>query len=366
MDLTDLEQRKNDIFVAIVEAHIAAGAPVGSELISRKLRQSLSPATIRNVMSALEEDGLLEQPHTSAGRVPTDRGYRYYVDSLMQVVRLSPEEIKQLADTIRPSEPEAEPILERVSEALAQISHHASFVVAPTVKRSTIKQIELLPLGVHKLLCVLVGQEPFLASHMVDMDEPISRDEAVSVAHFLNTELAGLPTSELVLSLERRLLAGNDSFYHLVKRSLAILQHVLDTEPDERLLVGGAAHLFEYPEFHNNPRQVHELLRQLELQHGLLERLRADLAIALQTAPPSTMEGTRVRIGHEVGLEGLETCSYIMAPFTLNQVVVGGVGILGPKRMDYRRMCAWVESAADLVTRLYGRWEQGGEGAGHE
>ncbi len=201
MAATDFEKRKHDILEAIIEVYVSSAAPVGSELISRKLRQSVSPATVRNVMAELEQEGLLEHPHTSAGRVPTDRGYRYYVDSLRDARRLTPDQARQVNESVRRSESAAASLLEGVGEVLSALTHHAAFVVAPTVRRSTIRQIELLPLSLHKLHCVLIGEEPFLASHPVELLEPISRDEAISLAHFLNTELAGLPADQLIVVL---------------------------------------------------------------------------------------------------------------------------------------------------------------------
>lgn len=347
MHASDAEQRNKEILGAIIEAYIATASPVGSELISRKLRHSLSPATVRNIMADFEEEGYLEQPHISAGRVPTDRGYRYYVDSLMDMRRLSAEEARQLAEAIGASEPELGQCFARVSEALAHVSHQTVCVVAPTVKRSTIRQIELLPLSLHKLLCVLVGQEPLVASHVIDVEEPINHDEVLLLAHFLNTELVGLPARELLVSLERRLLSVSDSFYYLVKRSLDILQTALATEPEERLFIEGVTNLFAQPEFRKDPHKAERVFQHLESGHELLERMREDLV----------HEATSIRIGHELELEGFEDCSYVFAPFTLRQAAAGGVGILGPKRMDYRRMRALVEEAAALITDLVARLE---------
>ena len=352
MSVSDLEQRRKEILGAVVEAYISTGMPVGSELISRKLRHTLSPATIRNVMANLEEEGLLEHPHTSAGRVPTDRGYRTYVNSLSKEMRLSQMENKQLLDAIHPGDTEPESLLSRVSSALSELSHQAGFVITPTVKGTTIQHIELMPLGVHKVLCVLVGQEPFLASHTIEVEEPITRDEVMSLVHFLNAEFTGLPVTELLALLERRLLAVNDSLYHVVKRSLDILQTALATEPDERLLLEGAAYLFEYPELHPTPQQSSELLRQLELRQELLARFRSDLTASVEAVQTGVTDGAVVRIGREVGIEGLEGCSYVIAPFALGRGAAGGVGVLGPRRMDYRRMRALVEGVAEVVTHL--------------
>ncbi len=327
---------------------MTTASPVGSELISRKMRQTLSPATIRHVMVDLEKEGLVEQPHTSAGRVPTDRGYRLYVNQIMEASRLSPEEFQILARMVQAGSGAIEGLFERAGEVLASLCHQAAFVVAPTVTRSTVRQIELLPLGLHRLVCVLVAQEALVVSRVIEIEEPISRDEALSLAHFLNSELAGLSAYDLLASLERRLLAVNDSFYHLVKRSLMILQTALAAEPEDRFFLDGAAYLFEQPEFQRHPERTHELLRQLDLQGVLVQRLRADLVA----------DGTRMRIGREVAIEGFEECSYVVSPVRLQKAVAGGVGILGPRRMDYRRARALTEGMAGVLTALLARHDE--------
>src|SRR3989338_2581207 len=204
MSVTDFEQRRNKILELIIEAHVATASPVGSEFVARKLRSCLSPATIRNIMGDLEEAGFIEQPHTSAGRVPTDLGYRFYVDAVMEIRPLPQEQFRQLQVLIQPAELEVGQVLERAGSALAELTHQASFVVAPTVKHSTVKQVELVPLSLRKLLCVLVANEEIIASHVVEIEEPMTRDEAVALGRFLNTELVGLPFGDLLGSLERR------------------------------------------------------------------------------------------------------------------------------------------------------------------
>ena len=342
MNVTDSETRRNKILELVIEAYVSTASPVGSELVARKLRSSLSSATIRNIMVELEQAGLLEQPHTSAGRVPTDRGYRFYVDSVMDVRRVPAEELHRIEALIRLPEFEVDQVMERASAALADLTQEAAFAVAPTVKRHTVKQIELVPLSVRKVLCVLVANDELIASHVVEIIEPMNRDEAAALARFINTELAGLSFVELLASLERRMLAESDSFYHLVKRSLDILQHALSIEPDERLFFEGASHLVSQPEFSRDPRKAHELLRGLDAEEAFLSRVRQDI-------PAS---GVRVRIGREMQLPGLEECSSLTAPVAIGGDVIGGIGILGPKRMDYPRMRALVEGTARCVTAL--------------
>ena len=350
MSVTDFEQRRNKILELIIEAYVSTASPVGSELIARKLRSSLSSATIRNIMAELEEQGYVEQPHTSAGRVPTDQGYRFYVDSVMDLQRLSPEQLRELETRIEPAELDVTQLLLRAGEALAELTQQAAFVVAPTVRQTTVKQIELVPLSLRKVLCVLVGNEELIASHIVETDEPMNRDEAIALARFLNTELVGLSFNALLDSLERRMLAENDSFYHFVKRSLSILQHALSTEPNERLLWEGTSYVISQPEFSRDPRKTRELLRGLDAEEILLAQIRKDLG----------SEGVRVRIGCEMQLPGLEECSVVTVPFAIGEVPIGGIGILGPKRMAYPRMRSMVEAMGRCITELLTRWDVDG------
>ncbi len=348
MNVTDSDKRRNKILETIVEAYVSTASPVGSEFVARKLRSTLSSATIRNVMGELEEAGLVEQPHISAGRVPTERGYRFYVDSVMEVQHSTPEQLRQLSGLIELEDVDVEQLLERVGVALSGLSQQMTFVVAPTLKQSTVKQIELVPLSVRKVLCVLVANEEMVASHVVEIQEPMTRDEASALARFINTELVGLPFSDLLGSLERRMLAENDSFYHLVKRSLDILQHALSTEPSERLFLDGTSYVVSQPEFSRDPRKAHEFLKGLDAQELLLEQVRSDLSSA----------GVHVRIGHEVHVAGLEECSYLAAPFAMGEGIIGGIGILGPKRMDYPRLHALVEGMSRCVTELINRGDE--------
>ncbi len=346
MSVTDFDTRRNKILEIIIEAHVETAAPVGSELVAKKFRLSLSPATIRNVMVELEEIGYLEQPHTSAGRVPTDRGYRYFVDAVMDIRHLSPEELRRMEALLNQQEQDVEQLLERAGSILSELTQQAAFSVVPTVKQSTVRQIELVPLGVRKLLCVMITNEEIIASHVVEIEGTMTRDEAAALARFINTELVGLPFSDLLDSLERRMLAQTDSFYHLIKRSLDILEHALSTEPEERLFLDGASYVVSQPEFSRDPRKAYELVKGLDAEGLLLERVRQDIAA----------DGVRVRIGREVGVPGLDECSYLTAPFTMGQEVIGGIGVIGPKRLDYPRTRALVEGMGRCVSKLLGRW----------
>ena len=348
MYVNDSEQRRNKIFEYIVESYVTTASPVGSEFIAQKLRSSLSPATIRNIMVDLERAGFLHQPHTSAGRVPTERGMRYYVDSVMQARQLLPEQVRDLQARVLPQKAEdVDVFLARAAQILADATQEAAFVVAPTVRSGSVRQIELVPIGARRVLCVLVADDEVFASHVVEIEEPITRDETIALVRFFNTELVGLPFNDLLTSLERRLLAQTDSFYHVVKRSFEILEHALSTEPDERLLFEGLMQLVAQPEFSRDPGSAHQLLKGVDEEAALLERVRQDLHTG----------GVRVRIGRELQLPGLEGCSYIAAPVSFDGRTIAGIGILGPKRMDYPRLRALVEGMSRCLSLFASRWE---------
>ena len=350
MNASDFETRRNRILETVIEAHVASALPVGSEYVAKRLRPAVSSATIRNVMGELEEAGYLVQPHTSAGRVPTDRGYRFYVDSVMPPRSLPAEQVRQVRELIAPEELEAGHVMARASAALAELAQEAGFVLAPTVKSSKVRQIELVPLGVRRVLCVLVANEEMVASHVVEITEPLTREEVVALSRFINTELVGLPFSDLLGLLERRLLAEQDTIFYLVKRSLTILQGALSTEPTERLFLEGASYVLAQPEFERNPRQAHALVRLLESEDALVDCLRRELPV----------DGVRVRIGHELPADGLHSCSAVVAPFAVGPGAVGLVGVLGPKRMDYPRVRALVDAVSRSLTDLFQAWERGG------
>jgi heat-inducible transcriptional repressor len=280
--------------------------------------------------------------------VPTDRGYRFYIDAVMDVPPFSAEQVRQLAGQIHSAEVDAEELLERAGALLSDLSHQAAFSVARTLKQSTMRQIELVPLGTRRILCVMIGNEEIVASHVVETAEPLTREEAAALVRFLNTELAGLPFAELLGSLERRMLAERDSLYYLVKRSLDILQHALSTEPGERFSLQGASYIVAQPEFHRDPLKASVLLRGLDADGLLLERIRQDAADAR----------TKILVGHEVQVPGLEDCSLVIAPIVFRHEAAGAIGVLGPRRMEYPRMLQLVEAMGRSVSDVLRRWDQ--------
>jgi len=194
---------------------------------------------------------------------------------------------------------------------------------------------------------VLVANEEIMASRVVEISEPMTRDEALTLGRFINTELVGLSFDGLIEALERRMLAEGDSFYHLVKRSFDILSHALAAEPHDRLFLEGASHVISQPEFNRDPRKAQELLHNLlDDEQPLLERVRRDLK----------NDRVRVRIGHEVQVNGFEDCSYLAAPIGIGEELIGGIGVLGPKRMPYSRLHSLVDGMAQAVTTLLTHW----------
>jgi heat-inducible transcriptional repressor len=338
----DFEERRREILELVIEAHVITALPVGSELVARKLHASISPATIRHIMVELEEAGFLEQPHTSAGRVPTDRGWRFYVDAVMDAQQMAAEEFHRLALLLEPAEADVERLFRQASDVLSELTQLAAFAMGPTVRQRLLRQVELVPLGTRKLLTVLVADGELITSRVIELDEPMSKDETAAVARFLNAELSGLSCDELLAALERRLLAEGDAFYHMVKRSCAILQHLLAQEPAERFYLEGASYLVAQPEFSRAPEKASALLRRLDAADRLLEIIRQDL----------TGAKVQVRIGRELEAPELEDCGCVAAPILVDHGAIGAIGVLGPKRMSYPRIQAVVEGMARCVAEL--------------
>jgi heat-inducible transcriptional repressor len=194
---------------------------------------------------------------------------------------------------------------------------------------------------------VLIANDEMVASHVVETTVPMSREEATALARFVNTELIGMPFQELLGWLQRRLLGESDSFYHVVKRSLELLEHALSAEPSERLCVEGASYVVAQPEFARDPRMAHALLRHLEAQQELLTCLRQDMSGGRRVS---------VRIGRELPWEDFGACSAVSGPVLMGQEPFGTVGVLGPKRMDYRHLHAMVDGMMHAVTNVVTRW----------
>ncbi len=330
---------------AIILAYAESGAPVGSEFLWEHYGFGVSPATIRNVMVNLEEQGLITHPHTSAGRVPTDRGYRYYVDLLMKPGRLMPEEETGIDSFRQPSAagyPQLEDPFQTLGPAarlLADLTGEVGLVLVPELAHGSFRRLEFISVDRREVVGVLIATEGLVKHAMLVLEEPVDQEELGRIGRFLNQELAGMPLGQIHAYLERCLLETSGSFFHLYKRAMDLLSLGPFFEEEASLILEGTHRVLEAPEFRDIGR-TRQLLETLERKEELIEILRKDLAA----------DEVKVHIGGENREPALCSCTIVAAPYRLRGGIMGALGVLGPTRINYPKVTTMVGRMAQAVT----------------
>ena len=342
-----LDQRSRDIFKLIVENYLSEGEPVGSRNLSRILPQSLSPATIRNVMSDLENLGLIYAPHVSAGRMPTQTGLRFFVDGIMEIGDLSSEERRSIETQIKASG-EGKPVenlLTEASQMLSGLSRGAGLVLA-TKSEAPLKHLEFIRLEPTKALAVLVSQSGDVENRVLDLPPGVTSSQLTEASNFLNAHIAGRTISEASKEIRKLLKETRQALdglsQKLVENGLAVWSGAANDEPGQ-LIVRGRSNLLGNNAAGEDFDRLKLLFDDLETKQGLLQFL--DLA---ETGP-----GVRIFIGSENRLFSLSGSSLVVAPFRdTEQRIIGAVGVIGPTRLNYARIVPMVDFTAQLVSRL--------------
>lgn len=324
----ELDERKITILKAIIKTYLETGEPVGSRTISKYTDLKLSSATIRNEMSDLEEMGYILQPHTSAGRIPSDKGYRFYVDQIMQEKEQEVTEIKELmiqrVDRV-------ELVLKKLAQLLATNTNYAALISGPQYHRNKLKFIQLSMMDDRKLLIVTVVEGNLIKNTMVDVPRNISREELLNLNILLNSALNGLTIEEINLDVISRLKEQAGVHSSLVDMVLTeVARAIRADEEDLQIYTSGATNIFKYPELSDGDR-ASELLKAFE-QKDVLQELITDVNEA------SDETGIQVYIGNETPVQTMKDCSVVTANYDLGEGIRGTIGIIGPKRMDYEKV----------------------------
>ena len=324
----ELDERKAKILRAIIQNYQETGEPVGSRTISKFSDLKLSSATIRNEMSDLEEMGYILQPHTSAGRIPSDKGYRFYVDQIMQEKEQEVTEVKELmiqrVDRV-------ELVLKKLAQLLAANTNYAALISGPQYHRNKLKFIQLSMMDDRKLLIVTVVEGNLIKNTMVDVPRNISREELLNLNILLNSALNGLTIEEINLDVISRLKEQAGAHSGLVDTVLTeVARAIRADEEDLQIYTSGATNIFKYPELSDGDR-ASELLKAFE-QKDVLQELITDVNEA------SDETGIQVYIGNETPVQTMKDCSVVTANYDLGEGIRGTIGIIGPKRMDYEKV----------------------------
>ncbi|MFH1779278.1 MAG: heat-inducible transcriptional repressor HrcA [Candidatus Omnitrophota bacterium] len=345
MVVTDAISRRNKILETVIDSYVSTATPVGSFTVSKKYRIGLSPATIRNVMVELEKLGYIAHPHTSAGRVPTDKGYRYYVDTLMELKHLTEEEREFIEKNLTQDLDELEDIIRRTARAISTLTKQTSLISFPRAKKRTFKRLELISTSAAKIHALLFTAQGVVKHSIFELQENIEERELSRISKFLNEELLGLPLSEIKDHLLGKILSENDPFHHLFKQAIDILNlSRLLEEKNEKILLDGTHHIIEQPEFRNTEK-IKAILKALEDEDEILDILDEDLEENV----------VKIHIGSENPYEDIRECSIVVSNYKIGEENIGGIGLIGPTRMDYSKVVSVIEYVGQIFSRSLAR-----------
>ena len=335
--MSSLDQRSQILLKTLVEHYIADGQPVGSRALSRFSGLQLSPATVRNVMSDLEELGFITSPHTSAGRIPTARGYRFFVDSLLKVSPVGSGQIETLRDQIQPGEPQR--VINAASQLLSDLTHFAGVVISPRQESTRIRQIEFLRLSEGRILLIVVTATGDVQNRILFTKRSYSPSELVTAANYLNQHFAGLSFDEIRIRIQDELKQLRSDMTELMTAaveagSAAVAEH------QQTYVISGETNLLDAEDLSSNMARLRELFKLFEQKTGLMQLL--DIS--------NRAQGVQIFIGSEAGLSPLDDCSVVTAPYEVDGQLVGSVGVIGPTRMAYERVIPIVDITARLLT----------------
>ena len=352
-NLTMPDARGQVILSAIINEHLLTGEPVGSKLLAERFSHvsGMSSATIRNVMSELEDAGYLEQPHTSAGRVPTDKGYRFYVDNLLGVLSLSDEDLRLINSELGLNEIEtaekSDHLMERTSHLLSALSQNIGIVVSPSLAQDRLQHIEFVGLADKRVLVVMVSAPNIVHNKIIRLNEALTQDELDRTARYLNIQFSGKSLAVIRAEILRLMHEEKALFDKLLQTAMLLCSQSIESEADNigEIYVNGTSNIFGKPDFSNFDR-LREMLRTIEEKSRLVQILNECLT---QDMTPNG--NVKVVIGSENTTSSLQSCTLITAPYQ-NGTAIGTLSVLGPTRIEYARTIAIVGYIAKMLERM--------------
>ena len=340
----ELDERKQKILQAIIRNYMETGEPVGSRTISKYSDLNLSSATIRNEMSDLEEMGYIVQPHTSAGRIPSDKGYRLYVDRILEEKN---HEVQELKDLMIERTDKMEQVLKQVVKVLAANTNYATMVSAPTYHRNKLKFIQLSKVNATQILTVIMIEGNIVRNKVIDVTEELDQETVLKLNILLNSVLNGLSIEEINLAMIQNLKEQAGIHSELVGSVIDAVAEVIHSEDEVEIYTSGATNIFRYPELSDNGK-ASELISTFEEKQQLSD-------LVNQTLENSDSKGIQVYIGQETPIQPMKDCSVVTATYELGEGLQGTIGIIGPKRMDYENVLKTLKTLTEQLDEIYNR-----------
>ncbi len=334
---TAMDARARHLLKALVESYIADGQPVGSRQLARDAGLNVSAATVRNVMADLEDEGYLCAPHTSAGRVPTDLGYRFFIDALLHLVPLSVASSQLLLRRIGAHAPDADQVLHAATVVLSELTHMAGFVRVPRRAMRILRHVDFIAMRERQILAILVTDKGEVENRLIHTDRPMGAGELVQAANFFNATFTGKPLHEVTQSLHRELRQSRHEMDLILRSAMELGEDMLEMD-QQRMLIEGEFQLLDLPDLAGGER-LRELLEAVHRKRDLVNLLDASMLGS----------GVRIFVGSESGFAPLAGCSLVTAPYVLDGEVAGVLGVIGPMRMPYQDIIPLVDNTARLL-----------------
>lgn len=337
----ELDDRKVRILHAIIRNYMETGEPVGSRTISKYSDLKLSSATIRNEMSDLEEMGYIVQPHTSAGRIPSDKGYRLYVDYLMEEKE---REVADLKELMIQRTDKMEQVLKQVVKVLANNTNYATMISAPQYHQNKLKFIQLSKVDENQILAVIVAEGNIIRNKLIPISEELDTESILKLNILLNTMLNGKTIAEINLQMISSMKEQAGIHSNIISDVVDAVAETIHSDEGMEIYTGGATNIFRYPELSDNGK-ASELIQTLEEKQNLAELVHETLN--------KDEKGIQVYIGSETPIQSMKDCSVVTATYDLGQGLQGTVGIIGPKRMDYENVMSTLKTLMDQLDDVF-------------
>ena len=337
-----LDERKTKILQAIIRNYLETGEPVGSRTISKYTDLNLSSATIRNEMADLEEMGYILQPHTSAGRIPSDKGYRFYVDALMAEKE---REVVEMKEMLVERQDKMETLLKQMAKILAQNTQYATMISAPRSHGNKVKFIQLSRVDDNQILAVIVVEGNVIKNNILSVDGGLTDETLLKLNILLNTNLNGLSLDEINLGMIAGLKAQAGIHSDIVSEVIDAVAEAIRADEDLEIYTSGANNIFRYPELADYER-ASELINTFEEKQQLHE-------LVVDTLADEKNTGIQVYIGNETPVQSMKDCSVVTATYELGDGMRGTIGIIGPKRMDYDKVVGTLRTLQNQLEDLY-------------
>lgn len=337
-----LDERKTKILQAIIRNYLESGEPVGSRTISKYTDLNLSSATIRNEMADLEELGYILQPHTSAGRIPSDKGYRFYVDTMMDARE---REVVEMQEMLVERQDKMETLLKQVARVVAQNTQYATMISAPRTHRNKVKFIQLSRVDQTQILAVIVVEGNVIKNNILSVAQELTDETLLKLNILLNTHLNGLSIDEINLGMIAALKQQAGIHSDIVSEVIDAVAEAIKAEEDLEIYTSGTNNIFRYPELADQ-QKASELINTFEEKQQLS-------GLILDTLADENSTGIQVYIGNETPVQSMKDCSVVTATYELGEGMRGTIGIIGPKRMDYDKVIGTLRNLQSQLDDLY-------------